>query len=185
MHLFYQWDKQFLKFRWACMAGQSTSHSNSWTSSGRDQPKSMPWHLAASLRCTSVSHDNLWKRWKSEWYYKPGFNVRDLTLPDNFGEHGAGSCVMPLALEQLVSVLHEGGTNVCTRHFGAKTLNREMGKSQNYDSVSGSYSIWRFRLITRAQISTASLFWGALNFNVSADMGTTRTSEVPSALKIN
>ena len=106
-------------------------------------------------------------------------------LADNFGEHGAESCVVSLA-SQLVSALHEGGTKVSTRHFGEnKTLNRETRKSQNCDSVSGSYLIWKFSLITRAQISTVSLFWGALNFNVSADRGITRISEVPSALKIN
>lgn len=93
---------------------------------------------------------------------------------------------MPLALEQLVSALHEGDTNVSTRHFGEnKTRNRETRKSQNRNSVSDSYSIWRFRLITQAQISTASLFWGAFNFNVLANMAITRTPEVPRAPKIN
>lgn len=47
----------------------------------------------------------------------------------------------------------------------------------------GPAQIWRFRLITRAQISTASLFWGALNFNGFDHVRIARTSEVPGALK--
>ena len=160
-------------------------HSNSWMGSGRNQPKSTPWHLAASLCCNSMSHNNLWKRWKSE-RYEPGFDARDLTLADNFGEHGAKSYVVPSALEQLVSALHERGTNVSTCRFGEnKTLDRETRKSQNCGFISGSYLIWSFTLITSAQISTASLFWGAWNVNGLANTGITRTSEVPSALKIN
>lgn len=56
-------------------------------------------------------------------------------------------------------------------------------KSQNCNSVSGFYPIWRFRWITQAQISTASLFWGALNFNGLGHVRIARTSEVPGALK--
>lgn len=56
-------------------------------------------------------------------------------------------------------------------------------KSQNCNSVAGSYPIWRLRLITQAQISTASLFWGDLNFNGLDHVRIVRTSEVPGALK--
>lgn len=103
-------------------------------------------------------------------------------LGDNFVDHDAESCVMLLASEHLVSNPHEGDTNVFPCHFGeSKSLNRK--KSRNPRTVI------LFLVPTRygglAQIHMASLFWGALNFNVSAEMGNTRTSEVPNALKIN
>lgn len=101
---------------------------------------------------------------------------------DNFGDHDAESCVMLLALEHLVSAPHEGDTNVSPCHFGEnKTLNGK--KSRN------SRTVILFLVPTRyeglAQIYMASLFWSALRSNVSAEMGITRTSEVPNGLKIN
>lgn len=64
--MFHQRDKQFLKFRWACMAVQSIARSNSWQGSGRKQPNPCPgiWqHFCIAPYC----HTNLWKCWGIEY----------------------------------------------------------------------------------------------------------------------
>lgn len=95
VHLFHQRDKQFLKFRWACMAVLGTAHSNSWQCLGRKQPNPCPgiWQRF----CIAPScHTNLRKCWGIE-YYESGFSARDLTLEDKFRDHCAESCVMAMA----------------------------------------------------------------------------------------
>lgn len=178
MPLFYQWAKQFLTFGWACTGWtehQSQQQLDRFWAGTSQNPHPGTWQHPWC--CMFVSHDNLRKYRKSEWCYEPRCHARGQFCRPWCWElcHAFGfrtSCLKSSRRRHKCFPLSFWWEQV-----------PEQEKSRNPGTVI------LFLVPTRygglAQIHMASLFWGALNFNVSAEMGITRISEVPNALKIN